>query len=77
MVEPEISRLTLGGDDHGTVLLRSASAHVRGQVVAAPGTGRTTVRVYDGQGHPFSTHRTQDDTTRVVLPAGGFAVVRR
>lgn len=77
MLEPEVSRLILGSGRHGTVLVRSASDARRSVTVEVPGTGRAGVRVYDAQGRPVSTSHTRDATTRVVLPPGGFAVVRR
>ena len=51
MVEPLVSRLVLGGDGHGTALLRSAATADRHTTVSVPGSGPASVEVYDGAGH--------------------------
>ena len=77
LLEPEVSHLVLGGDAHGTAVIRSAADGKRRTTVAVPGTGRATVSVFDGLGRPVSTHRATGPTVDVTLPAGGFALVRR
>ncbi len=77
MLEPEVSHLVLGGDGHGTAVLRSAADGKRRISVAVPGTGTARVSVFDGLGRPVSTHRASGATVDVTLPAGGFAIVRR
>ena len=78
MVEPLVSRLVLGGDGHGSALLRSAATTDRRTTVEVPGSGPARVEVYDGRGHLV-----QATTTRaagalpVLVTAGGFTVVRR
>ena len=78
MVEPLVSRLVLGGDGHGTALLRSAATSDRRTTVSVPGTGPARVEVYDGQGRlatAYSTAATSHTPVRVL--AGGFTVVLR
>jgi hypothetical protein len=77
LLEPEVSHLVLGGDAHGTAVIRSAADGKRRTTVAVPGTGPATVSVFDGLGRPVSTHRATGPTVDVTLPAGGFALVRR
>jgi hypothetical protein len=79
MVEPLVSRLVLGGDGHGTALLRSAAGRDRRTTVDVPGSGPATVEVYDGRGRLVrsSTSRAAGDDVRVTVAAGGFTVVRR
>ena len=50
MVQPLVSRLVLGGDGHGTALLRSAATSTSRTTVAVPGTGTADVWSYDGEG---------------------------
>ena len=79
MIEPLVSQLVLGGDGHGTALLRSAAAGTEHAHVAGPrqrhrdGLSRTTAR-----GRP--RRRTGSAAARpspVTVPAGGFTLVRR
>ncbi len=78
MVEPLVSRLVLGGDGHGTALLRSAATGDQRTTVSVPGSGPATVEVYDGLGRLVrsSTARAAGDLPVRVL-AGGFTIVRR
>jgi hypothetical protein len=78
MVEPLVSRLVLGGDGHGSALLRSASTTDRRTTVEVPGSGPASVEVYDGTGHlrQSSTSRAAGPVP-VLVVAGGFTVVRR
>ena len=50
MLEPLVSRLVLGGDGHGTALLRSASTTAERTRVWVPGSGTARVSTYDGRG---------------------------
>ena len=77
MVEPLVSRVVLGGEGHGTALLRSADTVRRTEPVAVPGTGRADVWSYDGLGR-LVLHRTSAAATvpATVVP-GGFTVIRR
>ena len=77
MVEPLVSRYVLGGDGHGTALLRSASTSRENAVVRVPGRGPATVQTYDGRGLLVSATTTPARTVNVKVPAGGFALVRR
>ncbi|MGZ4485430.1 MAG: hypothetical protein ACXVW8_13970 [Nocardioidaceae bacterium] len=77
MLEPLVSSLVLGGDGHGTAVLRSAATTAQTRSVSVPGSGDALVSVYDGQGRPVSSHRDAKGTVQVTVPAGGFAVVRR
>ncbi len=77
MFQPLISRLVLGGDDHGTALLRSAASTTLRQRVTVPGEGTAHVWSYDGRGALLS-HRTSTATTvPVAVSPGGFTLVRR
>jgi hypothetical protein len=78
MVEPLVSRLVLGGDGHGTALLRSAAITDQRTTVSVPGTGPARVEVYDGRGRLVraSTSRASGDVP-VSVVAGGFTIVRR
>jgi hypothetical protein len=77
MVEPLVSRLVLGGDGHGTALLRSASTTSERTQVLVPGTGVARVRLFDGRGRLVGSSFTRAGTVRLTVPAGGFALVRR
>ena len=78
MVEPLVSRLVLGGDGHGTALLRSAATTERSTTVAVPGSGAATVEVYDGAGRLVrTTQRRGAGAVPVTVVAGGFTIVRR
>lgn len=79
LVQPEVEWLTLGGDsgDAGTALVRSFATAPRRAVVAVPGTGQASVEVYDASGRLVLAHRSADGSVSMVLPPGGFAVVRR
>lgn len=78
MVEPLVSRLVLGGDGHGTAVLRSAATTQQHARVSVPGSGPARVEVYDGRGRLVraSTSKAAGDVP-VAVVAGGFTVVRR
>ena len=77
MIQPLISRLVLGGDGHGTALLRSAARSSTRTTVAVPGTGTAHVWSYDGQGRLLG-HTTSGATEVPVRVApGGVTLVRR
>ncbi len=78
MVEPLVSRLVLGGDGHGTALLRSAATTDQRAKVAVPGSGPARIEVYDGRGRLVraSTSKASGEVP-VSVVAGGFTVVRR
>ena len=78
MVEPLVSRLVLGGDGHGTALLRSAATGDQRTTVSVPGSGSATVEAYDGLGRLVgsSTARAAGALPVRVI-AGGFTIVRR
>lgn len=77
MLEPLVSRLVLSGDGHGTALLRSASTTSERAQVRVAGAGVARVRTFDGSGRPVSASASTARTVTVVVPAGGFALVRR
>jgi hypothetical protein len=76
---PEVEWLTLGraGTDQGTALLRSFAAGDRRAVATVPGAGEATVTVNDRTGRTQSHYRTSGVDIGVVVPPGGFALVRR
>jgi hypothetical protein len=78
MVEPLVSRLVLGGDGHGTAVLRSAADQDRRSTVSVPGAGPARVESYDGTGELVQVRTTRaTNRTPVLVLAGGFTVVRR
>ena len=77
MLEPLVSRLVLGGDGHGTALLRSASTTTEKATVQVPGSGTARISTYDGRGHLVAESTSPARSVTVSVPAGGFALVRR
>lgn len=78
LVQPEVEWLTLGSDsDAGTALVRSFATAPRRAEVAVPGTGRASVEIYDASGRLVYAHGSAEGSVSMVLPPGGFAVVRR
>ena len=78
MVEPLVSRLVLGGDGHGTALLRSAATTDQHASVSVPGSGPATVERYDGTGRLVGSSVSKAaGNVPVSVPAGGFSIVRR
>jgi len=77
MVQPLVTRLVLGGDGHGTALLRSASTTTEQAKVAVPGSGTADVWSYDGQGALVSHKTAAASTVPVSVAPGGFTLVRR
>ena len=77
MVQPLVTRIVLGGNGHGTALLRSAATTTQNTRVSVPGTGRATVRSYDGHGRLLRTARVAARAVPVRIVPGGFALVRR
>ncbi|NUS52840.1 MAG: hypothetical protein HOQ22_17600, partial [Nocardioidaceae bacterium] len=77
MLQPLVTRLVLGGDDHGTALLRSVASATRTAEVDLPGTGTADVWSYDGSGRLVRhTTSTAARVPATVVP-GGFTLVRR
>jgi hypothetical protein len=77
MIEPLVSRYVLGGGNHGTAVLRSASRATERTTVAVPATGTARVYVYDGTGRLTTQSSSSARAVPVVVPAGGFTIVRR
>jgi hypothetical protein len=77
MVQPLVTRLVLVGNGHGTALLRSAATKTQDTRVAVPGSGRATVRSYDGHGRLLGTTRSAARAVPVSIAPGGFTLVRR
>ncbi|GAA2155251.1 hypothetical protein GCM10009844_42080 [Nocardioides koreensis] len=77
MLEPLVSRLVLGGEGHGTALLRSTSTTSERARVQVPGSGTARVATYDGDGQLVDESVSTARTVTVSVPAGGFALVRR
>jgi hypothetical protein len=77
MIQPMISRLVLGGDGHGTALLRSAATSTRRTTVEVPGSGTAQVWSYDGQGHLLHHTTSRAADVPVIIAAGGVTLVRR
>ena len=77
VVQPLVTRLVLGGDGHGTALLRNASTRAQHAEVAVPGSGRADVWAYDGLGRLRAHHTDPGSTIGVEVPPGGFVLARR
>ena len=77
VVQPLVTRLVLGGDGHGTALLRNASTRAQHAEVAVPGAGRADVWAYDGLGRLRAHHTDPGSTIGVEVPPGGFVLARR
>jgi hypothetical protein len=79
LLTPLISRLVLAGDGHGTALLNSVATGARAATITIPGSGTAVASSYDSSGRLRRTARAGADpsTVTVVVPPGGFAIVRR
>jgi hypothetical protein len=77
MVQPLIARIVLGGDGHGTALLRSAATGHRSTTVALPGSGRADVWSYDGRGRLLAHTTSSSSDVPVGIAPGGVTLVRR
>ena len=77
MVQPLVSRMVLGGDGHGTALLRSAARKAKRATVTVPGTGTADVWSYDGRGRLLSHHTSDAADVPVRVAPGGVTLVRR
>ena len=77
MIEPLVSRYVLGGDGHGTAVLRSASLETEHANLVVPGSGQARVYAYDGTGRLVGERSSSARMLPVVIPAGGFTIVRR
>ncbi len=77
MVQPLVSRLVLGGDGHGTALLRSAATSTTRTNVAVPGTGTARVWSYDGEGRLLDRTTSTASGVPVTVAPGGVTIVRR
>ncbi|MGH8892998.1 MAG: hypothetical protein ACRDWY_06775 [Actinomycetes bacterium] len=77
MLEPLVSRYVLGGDGHGTALLRSAAGTAQRTTVQVPGAGPATVEVYDGAGRLRSRTVVTASVVPVSVLAGGYTIARR
>lgn len=77
MVQPLVTSLVLGGNGHGTALVRSASKSTERTRVDVPGYGHATVRSYDGYGRLLQTKRSVSRSVPVRVVSGGFVLVRR
>ena len=77
MVQPLVSRMVLGGDGHGTALLRSSARSTTRTTVAVPGSGKAHVWSYDGRGRLLSRTSSSTAVVPVDVAAGGVTLVRR
>jgi hypothetical protein len=77
MVQPLVSRLVLGGDGHGTALLRSAATSTSHTTVAVPGSGSADIWSYDGTGRLLAHHTSTSIDVPVTVAPGGVTIVRR
>ena len=77
MVQPMVSRMVLGGDGHGTALLRSSATSGTRMSVAVPGSGKAEISSYDGRGRLLSRTSSTAAVVPVNVAAGGVTLVRR
>ena len=77
MIQPLVSRLVLGGDGHGTALLRSSATSTTRTTVAVPGSGKADVWSYDGRGRLLSHTSSAAAVVPVKVAACGVTLVRR
>jgi hypothetical protein len=77
MVQPLVSRFVLGGDGHGTALLRSAAKSTSRTTVAVPGTGTAQAWSYDGLGRLLDHTTSTSSGVPVTVAPGGVTIVRR
>ena len=77
MVQPLVSRMVLGGDGHGTALLRSSATSGTRTSVAVPGSGKAEISSYDGRGRLLSRTTSTAAVVPVNVAAGGVTLVRR
>jgi hypothetical protein len=79
LLTPLVSRLVLAGNGHGTALLNSVATEARPATITLPGSGTAVASSYDSSGRPWRSARAGADpsTVTVVVPPGGFAIVRR
>jgi hypothetical protein len=74
---PDFKRLTLTAPDTGdrTTLIRSLATRMRSATVGVPGAGWTEVIASGPMGDELEHFATAGEPVRVLVPAGGFAVV--
>jgi hypothetical protein len=79
LVQPVLEWLTLAepGSRHGTALVRSMASTHRVAAVPVPGAGRASVTVVDSTGRILARYAVSGATAHVLVPPGGFAIVRR
>ncbi len=77
MLEPLVSSYVLGGNNHASAVLRSASRVTERTTVALPGTGTARIYVYDGTGRLVTLGSSKASTVPVTVAAGGFTILRR
>lgn len=77
MLEPKVSRFVIGGQGHGTALLRNAGPGAETTSVSVAGTERARVEEYTGTGQLVSAGWAWGTVVPVAVPAGGYSIVRR
>jgi hypothetical protein len=77
LVQPLVSHLVLGGDGHGTALVRSSATERQSTTVTVPGAGTADVWAYDGQGRLLSHRTSSRSDVPVRVAPGGVTLVRR
>ena len=77
MVQPLVSRLVLGGDGHGTALLRSAATSTSRTTVTVPGTGHGRRSGRTTAGPSARPHHQHASGVPVTVAPGGVTIVRR
>lgn len=75
VLRPLVSRLVLYGNGRPTALLSSASDDVERTRVRLPGQGPIWIETYTGRGRQVQDTVVEDDSVRIRVPAGGFALV--
>jgi len=76
LVQPEVEHVVLASESSATALLRSFARHPRTVVISLPVGTTAQVETYDETGRLISQTHAPADRVAVMVPAGGFAVVR-
>ncbi|WP_111604607.1 hypothetical protein [Streptomyces sp. Amel2xB2] len=78
LVRPAVARLVVASPYGGLALLHNGDGRERPATVTVPGSGRTTVELYDVHARPAGRRATATGReVHVAVPAHGFAVLRR
>ncbi|MEP6796935.1 MAG: hypothetical protein ABI890_02250, partial [Lapillicoccus sp.] len=77
MLEPKVSQLVVGGEGHGTALVRNASRLPTTSSVKLAGPGPARVETYNGAGELVAARRAEGSQFTVQVLEGGYTIVLR